>query len=134
MWKKEWKGESLWHSGSITKASGVAILLKENLDIDVLNTSKDKNGRILKRLLSTMQEILQIINIYAPTISSEKEKFFEELLKYIENDKKTILACDSNMVENLFLDRKGRNPTDIHQLGLQNLNNIKNTHNMIDIW
>ena len=134
MWKKEWKWESLWHSGPITKASGVAILLKENLDIDVLNTSKDKNGRILKCLLSTMQEILQIINIYAPTISSEKEKFYEELLKYIENDKKTILACDSNMLENLFLDRKRRNPTNIHQLGLQNLNNSKNTHNMIDIW
>ena len=38
------------------------------------------------------------------------------------------------MVENLFLDRKGGNPTNIHQLGLQNLNKIKNTHNMIDIW
>ena len=134
VWKKEWKGESLWHSGPITKASGVAILLKENLGIDVLNISKDKNGRILKWLLSTTQEILQIINIYAPTISSEKEKFYEELLKYAENDKKTILAGDFNMVENLLFDRKGGNPTNIHQLGLQNLNKIKNTHNMIDIW
>ena len=86
VWKKEWKGESLLHSGPITKASGVAILLKENLEIEVLNISKDKNGRILKCLFSTTQEILQIINIYAPTISSEKEKFYEELLNNVEND------------------------------------------------
>ena len=109
-------------------------MLKENLEIDVLNISKDKNGRIVKCLLSTTLEILQIINIYAPTISSEKEKFYEKLLKYVENHKKKILAGDFNMVENLFLDRKGGNPTNIHQLGLQNLNRIKNTHNMIDIW
>ena len=109
-------------------------MLKENLEIDVLNISKDKNGRILKCLLSTTLEILQIINIYAPTISSEKEKFYEKLLKYVENHKKKILAGDFNMVENLFLDRKGGNPTNINQLGLQNLNRIKNTHNMIDIW
>ena len=31
-WQKKWKGKSFWHSGNTeSKASGVAILLKENL-------------------------------------------------------------------------------------------------------
>ena len=31
-WEKEWKGKSLWHSGPISKASGVATLFRENLN------------------------------------------------------------------------------------------------------
>ena len=30
-WKKEWTGESYWNSGQISKSSGVAIPLKNNL-------------------------------------------------------------------------------------------------------
>lgn len=36
-WKKEWKGKSIWHSGTIPNSSGAAILIKENSDIEIIN-------------------------------------------------------------------------------------------------
>ena len=37
-WKKEWFGKSIWHSGTTPKASRVAILFKENLEIEIVQT------------------------------------------------------------------------------------------------
>ena len=46
-WKKELEGNSIWHSRTISKASEVVILFKENSDIEPINTQKDKDGQIL---------------------------------------------------------------------------------------
>ena len=43
-WEKEWLGKSLWNSGKISKSSGVAILLKKDLNIKLYTTLKDKEG------------------------------------------------------------------------------------------
>ena len=43
-WGKEWKGKSLWHSRPILKASGVAILFKENLQFEIINSDADLGG------------------------------------------------------------------------------------------
>ena len=37
-WQNEWKGLSIWHSGKKLKSSGVAILIKKNLNITILQT------------------------------------------------------------------------------------------------
>lgn len=47
--------------------------------------------------------------------------------------KKTILAGDFNIIENIFLDRLGGNPNNTYTIGIQNLYCIKNGHNLIDI-
>ena len=39
-WQKEWKGESFWQSGKIPKSSGVEILHKQNLKIELLLIKK----------------------------------------------------------------------------------------------
>ena len=41
-WEKEWLGKSFWNSGKITKSSGVAILLKKDLNIKTYNILKDE--------------------------------------------------------------------------------------------
>ena len=38
------------------------------------------------------------------------------------------------MIENIFLDKLGRNPNNIHTIGIQSLKCITNKHNLIDIW
>ena len=50
-WKKEWLGKSIWHSGTTPKASGVAILFKENLEIKMIQIQKDKDGQILNIII-----------------------------------------------------------------------------------
>ena len=50
-WAKEWPGKSWWHSGPIPKASGVAILLRENSNIDIISSYRDQNGSTLKTMI-----------------------------------------------------------------------------------
>ena len=115
-WAKEWPGKSLWHSGPIPKASGVALLLRENSDIDIISSYRDQKGSILKTMLQFEEEIFQIINIYAPTNTSVTKTFYITLQNIIEKNKNTILAGDFNMIENLSLDRLGGNPNKTTQL------------------
>ena len=76
------------------------------------------------------QEIMQIINIYSPTNPTNRKIFYINLQKFIEYDQKTIIAGDSNMIENLFLDRIGGN----HTIGFETFKTVKNKLNLIDIW
>ena len=46
-WEKEWTGKSIRNSGEITKSSGVAILLRKNLYLEILTIQKDRENRSL---------------------------------------------------------------------------------------
>ena len=43
----------------IQKASGVAILSKANLNVEIVNLAKDQNGQILKYFINLEQETFQ---------------------------------------------------------------------------
>ena len=77
-WEKEWKGIPLWHSGPTPKASGVAILFKENLEIEIIISEKDWNGQIIKCIIQIEKQIFQLINIYAPTKPINKQNFYKK--------------------------------------------------------
>ena len=133
-WEKEWIGKSFWNSGEITKSSGVAILLRKNLNIEILTVQKDDKGRILSVAFSFEKQNFQIVNIYAPTKNSEKLKFYKKLKNYITTKNNLILGGDFNMVEDILLDRQGGNPNNTHMLGLDYLKQIKQKNKLIDIW
>ena len=48
---EECVGKSIWHSGNIPKASGVVILIKKTLEIEIVQTQKDKDGQILNCII-----------------------------------------------------------------------------------
>ena len=83
-WKKEWLGKSIWHSGTTPKASGVAILFKANLEIEIVQTQKDKYGQILNCIIKFEDDTYQLINIYAPTKPDQSNFFYKNL----QNDQK----------------------------------------------
>ena len=70
--EKEWDGKSFWHSGEIPKSTGVAILIKQNLKIEILTIINDDEGRVLSLIFSFEKQNFQIINIYGPTKNSKK--------------------------------------------------------------
>ena len=110
--------KSIWHSGPIPKSSGVAILFKEISEIEIIQTKKDKEGRIVQCIMKYEQEIPQIIFIYSPTNSKDRKNFYINLQNFINYDQKTIIAGDFNMIENTFLDMTGGNPNKTHTIGL----------------
>ena len=121
-WETEWTGTSFWHSGEIPKSSGVAILIKQNLNIETHTISKDEEGRIITLTFTFENQNFQIINIYGPTKNYEKHIFYKQLQKYI-TEEDLILGGDFNMVEDPLLDRQGGNPYITHTLGLLSLIN-----------
>ena len=133
-WEKDWTGKSIWHSGPNPKASGIAILFKQNLNFDIIRYETDSDGRIIKCFIQIQDQIFQLINIYAPTNPKNKKIFYNELPKIIENENNTIIAGDFNMIEDFSLDKLGGNKSSIHTIGLEKINKIKNKHNLIDIW
>ena len=133
-WEKEWDGKSFWHSGEIHKSTGVAILIKQNLNIEILTVTKDDEGRVLSLIFSFEKQNFQIINIYGPTKNSKKRNFYKSLNKYITLNENIILGGDFNMVEDPLLDRYGGNPNTTHTLGINHLTKIKQKYNLTDIW
>lgn len=105
-WNEERTGKSIWHSGSIPKSSGVAILIKEKSNIEIISTQKDTEGRIIKCIINVEQELFPIINIYAPTTPSDRKISYKNLQKFIDYDNNTILAGDFKNTYNWF--RKSR--------------------------
>ena len=60
-WEKEWLGKSFSNSGTATKSSGVAILTKKDLNVNISTTRKHKEGRILSLNFSIEKQNYQII-------------------------------------------------------------------------
>ena len=104
---KKWLGKLFWNSGKLTKSLGVAIPLKNNLNINIYTTLKDKESRMLSLNFSIEKQNYQIINIYAPTRNSKRPKLYQYLKNYIDPKQNLILGGDFNMVEDILLDRKG---------------------------
>ena len=133
-WEKEWLGISFWHSCPKKKSSGVAILTKPKTNLEIINNSKDVEGKLLNLTFMFEKQIFQTINIYAPTNPSQRNKFFKNLQNYITNINNTIKADDFNMVEDVMLDRRGGTPSNSHLLGLQYLQITKQKSKIIDTW
>ena len=114
--------------------SRVAILFKENLEIEIIKSEKDLNGQIIKCIIQTEQQIFQLTNIYAPTKPINKQNFYQKLPQVLGKGNNTILAGDFNMIEDKFLDKLGGNTSNTHLTGLNKLIEIKHEHSLVDTW
>ena len=83
----------------------MAILIKPNIRLEIINNSKDDEGKLLTLTFMFKKQIFQVLNIYAPTNPSQRNRFFRNLQNYITNTNNTIIAGDFNMVEDVMLDR-----------------------------
>ena len=84
--------------GSSTNSRGVAILLKNNFEFEVLQTEADPKGNYLCVDLKMTSFSIRIINIYAPSL--DEPIFFENLQKLVENNSQNylIICGDFNLV------------------------------------
>ena len=73
--------------GPNPKASGVAILLKENLNSEIINLETDSDGRIIKCVLQIEKQIFQLINIYAPTNPKKQKNLLQRTTKFYRKRK-----------------------------------------------
>ena len=63
-------------------------------------------------------------------------KFYKKISEHLEKNNKNnlILAGDFNMVEYIYLHRKGETPSNSHLLDITHLQNIKEKYSLQDTW
>ena len=90
--------------GSKTNSRGVAIIVKNNFEYSIKNTTTDNGGNLLLVDLQMSDFSLRIINIYTP--NNDSPLFFEKVKKFLDDSGETytIVCGDFNLVLDPNLD------------------------------
>ena len=98
-----WGGECFIH-GVRTNSRGVAILIKNNFEYEVLECNKDKDGNFLQLLLKMSSFKLNLMTIYGP--NNDNPDFFKLIQDTIDKtDADYSIVCgDFNLVLNPLID------------------------------
>jgi exodeoxyribonuclease III len=131
--QNEWGYISHWNPGTNWSA-GVAILINNKQDIAFIQTKTDNSGRIISLEIKFNDNIYQIINIYSPTTSQNRPKFYTTLKNFLQPNKNIILTGDFNMVENEDLDRIYQDKNTQHILGKVQLKQLLTEHELFDSY
>ena len=76
-WIKEWKGNTFWSHGTHL-SKGVAFLFNEHANFNILSTEIFEDGSMLSLKMAIDGLNLQIINIYAPNVPSERKNLLRK--------------------------------------------------------
>ena len=122
-----WSGPSFWSPAS-GKQGGVAILVTSNFLVKVSSWRRDSNGRVLSLLIEFSDYRINVVNIYAAAVLTERKLFFESLHQYFLPAGEIILGGDFNCYEG-DLDKFGGNVN----VG-KYLTDFRKTLNLVDVW
>ena len=89
-WKK------IFHANGDQKKAGVAILISDKVDFKMKNILRDKEGHYIMIKGSIQEDVIAILNIYAPNTGSPQ--YIRQLLTTLkgEIDNNTIIVGDFN--------------------------------------
>ena len=114
-----------------TKSKGVAILVKKADYIKINSFEFDDENRIFCVNVNIYNYEFNLVNVYAPNLSSEQNLFVEKLYDYVCNKKKLILAGDFNFV----LDKKDREGDNNNNMNdKSNIKNWKKFYKVLDLY
>ena len=132
MYSKDLGGKCYWSFGT-SRAKGVGIWFKENLNCEILLLNRDVHGRCLSVTVKINNVVMKMINVYAPVIAKERKHFFSSLYKFLPGCHPTILGGDFNCVTNVSLDKGGGN-ADYGDIGGEKLNTLCTDFNLVDAF
>ena len=89
-WKK------IFHANRDQKKAGVAILISDKIDFKMKNILRDEEGHNIMIKRSIQEDVITILNIYAPNIGSPQ--YIRQLLTTLKGqiDNNTIIVGDLN--------------------------------------
>ena len=131
-WTSEWEGQAFWSCGT-SRARGVAILFKKNFNFNILYKNNDLEGRILSLCINIESTSIQLVNVYAPNIPTERKNFFNNIFNYAKLGFPTIVGGDFNCIEDVNIDKWGGSPL-YGEAGKIELINFLNNFNVTDIY
>ena len=128
--KREWGGQ-LFHSlSNSVHARGVSVLIKPHLDVNVLSSFRDNEGRrLLVNCKLNADTIITIFNVYAPVALAHRIDFLKRTSKWVKqsctSETMLLVSGDFNCIYRTQdrtsgnLDSSGK-----HFLDLQKYNNL----------
>lgn len=130
-WRTQWGGP-IFYSHGTSASRGVAILFSKKLNVKIINSDHDNEGRIVKVRFQYEDIQLVICNIYAP--NSDDPNFFINLFESLTpyNKSNLIIVGDFNLVLNLNLDKQGRPNT--HKNAQKVFHSFIEELDLIDPW
>ena len=78
-YNSRWFGKSYHCYSDSTFSRGVSILLRKDLHVEVINTHRSIDGRKILLNLKIENNIVTIVNVYAPNIEQNRIDFFQEI-------------------------------------------------------
>ena len=135
-WRQDWKGEMYFSHGTCG-SRGVAILIPQNLSVDVKQIIIDEYGRYIILDAAIDDNAIILVNIYAPAKDKpvEQKLFLRNIKTHLSNfiDYNIIIGGDFNTCLNPKLDKKGGINEDTSAYGKEILE-FNEELNLIDIW
>ena len=123
-------GKSFWNHGS-SNSRGVAILLSETFQYDVIETGRDNCGRQISCAVKVSNKSLNILNIYAPNTGTDKKIFFNESIR-VNTEENNVVLGDFNCTLIKNLDRK---PVPNHDdVGTLEFRKFIEKGGLVDVW
>lgn len=78
---------------------GVAFIINKDIYSKINSSESDENGRIIKISIDIEDNVIDIVNVYAPNIIADRYDFFESMSNIVTNEN-TIIVGDFNTVLN----------------------------------
>ena len=123
-----WEGKSFWSPALGKQGGAVTVLISKNSNLEVLSWRRDSNGRVLSLLIKSENNLINLVNIYAPVVLSDRKDFFNSLHEYFFYGSNLVIGGDFNCYDSP-LDKLGGN------VNLQKeLVDFKSDFHLVDIW
>ena len=84
-WRSEWGGNIFYSHGS-NHSKGVMILVNPRSQLEVMRSTKDKNGRSVMLEIKLDNRNLVLANVYAPNDIPQQVKFYQDLNQTLLTD------------------------------------------------
>ena len=138
-WQHEWGNKAMYFSQGTSNSRGVAIIITNNYDANIVNIRRDTEGRILIVDLERRGTIYTIGNLYAPTRNFEREQqnVFNEFATHLNcmKNEHTILGGDFNLYMDPRLDKLDNMPENHDNRNYrEDIISYLEVNNLVDAW
>ena len=134
VWRSEWGGNIFYSHGS-NHSKGVMILVNPRYQLEVIRSTKDKNGRSIILEIKLDNQNLVLANVYAPNDITQQIKFFQELNQALNSypDNNLIIGGDFNCALTPK-DRKSAKQGSNKHTVINEIGNLCSNFALTDIW
>lgn len=134
LWRAEWGSKDVIFSHGQHNSKGVAIFFSHNFDYQIIDSTKDMEGRFIICTIKCQQRYFVLSVVYAP--NQDSPEFFVSLFKHLREAPfpEWIILGDFNLALDPKIDRKTYANTPQIKRAALTLKEFMEEHELHDVW